>query len=262
MQIEELYQLFSKSKKITIDSRLSETGAIFFGLKGDNVDGNKFAENAIENGCSYAIIDNPEYLCENNTILVNDVLKTLQDLAKYHRQQFDIPIIAITGTNGKTTTKELIVSVLSKKYSISSTKDNLNNHIGVPLTLLTINEGTQIGVIEMGANHVGEITELCKIALPNYGIITNIGKAHLEGTPIVQYNTQTGKRKVIAFLFPYFYDKYGYIPGGTFSIKLDDKGEQLFILFNGAFTEFDPEGGDMFGDPSVMLVHIPESERR
>ncbi len=181
VKIERLYQIFLRSKKVTTDSRNVKNGALFFALKGENFDGNAYAKNALENGCSFAIVDNPDYVKGDNYILVDDVLETLQLLGNYHRKQLDIPIIAITGTNGKTTTKELVAGVLCKKFSISHTIGNLNNHIGVPLTLLSMTENTQIGIIEMGANHINEIKNLCEIAEPDFGIITNIGKAHLEG---------------------------------------------------------------------------------
>jgi UDP-N-acetylmuramoyl-tripeptide--D-alanyl-D-alanine ligase len=181
MKIERLYQIFLRSKKVTTDSRNVENDALFFALKGENFDGNAYAKNALENGCSFAIVDNSDYVQGNNYILVDDVLETLQLLGNYHRKQLNIPIIAITGTNGKTTTKELVTSVLCKKFSVSYTIGNLNNHIGVPLTLLSMNENTQIGIVEMGANHINEIKNLCEIAEPDFGIITNIGKAHLEG---------------------------------------------------------------------------------
>jgi len=181
MKIEQLYQIFLKSKSVTTNSRIVESNAIFFALKGENFNGNVYAKNALENGCSYSIVDDPEYVQSDKYILVNDVLKTLQLLGNYHRRQLNIPIIAITGTNGKTTTKELVANVLSKKYNVSYTKGNLNNHIGVPLTLLSMSKNTEIGIVEMGANHMNEIKDLCEIAEPNFGVITNIGKAHLEG---------------------------------------------------------------------------------
>jgi len=181
MSIEELYQLFSKHPVISTDSRCIESDSLFFALKGENFNGNTFAENALNLGAAFSIIDEAEYKISNRYILVDNTLTTLQELSRYHRLQLGIPIIAITGTNGKTTTKELITSVLSKKYTITSTKGNLNNHIGVPFTLLSLNATTEIGVVEMGANHPGEIAELCKIALPDFGLITNVGKAHLEG---------------------------------------------------------------------------------
>jgi len=154
---------------------------MFFALKGDNFNGNKFASDAIKNGAKYAIIDEIEYKEDNNFILVDDVLKTLQDLATYHRNYLNIKIIALTGSNGKTTTKELINAVLNQSYNTVATIGNLNNHIGVPLTLLSMNESTEIGIVEMGANHQKEIEFLCNIANPDIGYITNFGKAHLEG---------------------------------------------------------------------------------
>jgi len=178
---EELYEIFLKYPRVSTDTRNIPQGSLFFALKGENFDGNSFALNALQNGASYSIIDNKEYALGESIILVDDVLKTLQDLALYHRKQLKIPVIAITGTNGKTTTKELTASVLSQKYETTATRGNLNNHIGVPLTILSLSKETQIAIIEMGANHIGEIEFLCKIALPTYGIITNIGKAHLEG---------------------------------------------------------------------------------
>jgi len=179
--IEELYDIFLKYPRVSTDSRNIPQKSLFFALKGENFDGNSFALEALQKGASYSIIDNKEDATGESIILVDDVLKTLQELALYHRKQLKIPMIAITGTNGKTTTKELIASVLSQKYKTMATKGNLNNHIGVPLTILSLNKETQIAIIEMGANHVGEIEFLCKIALPTHGIITNIGKAHLEG---------------------------------------------------------------------------------
>jgi UDP-N-acetylmuramoyl-tripeptide--D-alanyl-D-alanine ligase len=181
MEIQKLYRLFLKNPIITTDTRKIEKGAIFFALTGESFDGNKYAQDAIKKGCSYAIIDDKDVPLSDRLILVDNVLNTLQELASFHRKQLNIPIIAITGTNGKTTTKELIASVLKTIYNVSFTQGNLNNHIGVPLTLLSMTESTEIGVVEMGANHVGEIKELCKIADPNYGIITNIGKAHIDG---------------------------------------------------------------------------------
>ena len=179
--VSELYKLFTEFPKVSIDTRKEIKDSIFFALKGENFNGNKFAETAIKKGAAYAIIDKEKYKINDKYILVDDVLKTLQELAKYYREQFNIIVIGITGSNGKTTTKELINAVLSKKYNTVATSGNLNNHIGVPLTILSITKKTEIAVVEMGANHIGEISELCKIAKPNFGIITNIGKAHLEG---------------------------------------------------------------------------------
>jgi UDP-N-acetylmuramoyl-tripeptide--D-alanyl-D-alanine ligase len=182
MGIVELYELFLKYSQITTDSRNCPKGAIFFALKGANFNGNEYAASAIDKGCSYAIVDDERYAgTDKNILLVDDSLKMLQDLAAYHRKQFRIPVIGITGSNGKTTTKELITAVLGQKYSILATKGNLNNHIGVPLTLLEMTKAHEIAVIEMGASHVGEIKSLVEIAHPTFGLITNIGIAHLEG---------------------------------------------------------------------------------
>ena len=180
--MENIYEKFLESSGVSIDSRNCPKDAMFVGIKGANFDGNLFVEKALELGCKYAITDNPEIGVGNpNIIHVEDSLKALQDLACYHRCKFNIPVIGITGTNGKTTSKELISTVLSKEYNVLYTQGNLNNHIGVPLTLLRLNRSHNIAVVEMGANHPEEIAFLCKIARPNFGIITNVGKAHLEG---------------------------------------------------------------------------------
>ncbi|WP_313808190.1 UDP-N-acetylmuramoyl-tripeptide--D-alanyl-D-alanine ligase [Flavobacterium sp.] len=182
MRIEELYECFLQCKTISTDTRKIEPNSLFFALKGDNFDANAFAQEAINKGASFAVIDDKKFFTdEDKMILVSDSLKTLQDLANYHRQELGLPIIALTGSNGKTTTKELINVVLSKKYKTKATIGNLNNHIGVPLTLLSFDDTTDIGIVEMGANHQKEIELLCKIAEPDYGYITNFGKAHLEG---------------------------------------------------------------------------------
>lgn len=176
-----LLDLFLQHPSVTIDSRDCPKGSLFFALKGDNFNGNKFAKSALENGCSYAIVDEWEEAENAQIILVEDVLSALQELAHDYRQTLSIPIIGITGTNGKTTTKELMANVLSQKYATWCTQGNYNNHIGVPLTLLSIKPEHEIAVIEMGANHPGEIKFLVNIVCPDYGIITNVGKAHLEG---------------------------------------------------------------------------------
>ncbi len=181
MDIKTLYTLFLQTKKITTDSRNIPEDSIFFALKGENFNGNTFAREALEKGATYAIIDEEKYEINTQTILVEDVLKTLQQLAEYHRKKLGIPILSLTGSNGKTTTKELINAVLSKKFNTVATQGNLNNHIGVPLTLLAMDKTTEFGIVEMGANHQKEIAFLCNIATPDYGCITNFGKAHLEG---------------------------------------------------------------------------------
>ncbi len=179
--MKELYAHFLKHPEVCTDTRELKKGAIFFALKGDNFNANQFAEKALNEGCSLAVIDDPSYKKDERFYLVEDALACLQELAQYHRQQLKIPVIAITGSNGKTTSKELLHAVLTEKYKVLATKGNLNNHIGVPLTLLSIRQEHQIAIIEMGANHQGEIEALCKLAAPNFGMITNIGKAHLEG---------------------------------------------------------------------------------
>jgi len=181
MDIEKLYSLFLKKQIVDTDTRKIRNGSLFFALKGDNFNGNKFADEAVKQGARYAIIDDVEYQTQTHTILVEDVLTTLQQLANHHRKQLSTIIIALTGSNGKTTTKELINSVLSSKYKTTATIGNLNNHIGVPLTLLSLTKKTEIGIVEMGANHLNEIENLCQITEPNFGLITNFGKAHLEG---------------------------------------------------------------------------------
>jgi len=181
MNIENIYTLFLKHKLIDTDTRKIRHGSLFFALKGDNFNGNEFANEAINKGASFVIIDEKAYKTSDKTILVENVLSTLQQLANYHRKQLNTTIISLTGSNGKTTTKELINAVLSKKHKTTATAGNLNNHIGVPLTLLSMTTETEIGIVEMGANHLKEIEFLCKIAEPNFGYITNFGKAHLEG---------------------------------------------------------------------------------
>lgn len=181
MNVRALYKIFQQHPLICTDSRKSTKGSVFFALKGENFNGNKFAEKAISEGCDFAVVDEKKYATNNRIILVDNVLHTLQELARYHRQQLSIPVVGITGTNGKTTSKELINTVLSSTLNCYATKGNLNNHIGVPLSLLAINKHHEIAIIEMGANHPEEIDFLCNIAQPTHGAITNIGAAHLEG---------------------------------------------------------------------------------
>ena len=181
MNLNELYELFLHHEKITTDSRHCPTNSLFFALKGERFDGNQYAAKALETGAAYAIIDNPKYLSGDRMILVDNVLDCLQQLAHRHRKALGIPVIGITGTNGKTTTKELLASVLATKFNVLATEGNLNNQIGVPLTLLRMNPDHEIAVVEMGASHPGDIDELVHIVAPNYGLITNVGCAHLEG---------------------------------------------------------------------------------
>ncbi len=181
MTIESLYTIYKQHRSVQTDTRKLKAGDIFFALKGDNFNGNKFAQQAIDAGAVCAVIDEPAFEIPGKTFLVPDVLIALQALAKYHREQFNIPFIAVTGSNGKTTTKELIHAVLSSHYTTYTTEGNLNNHIGVPLTLLKIKDDAQMAVIEMGANHQQEIAGYCVYAQPTHGLISNVGKAHLEG---------------------------------------------------------------------------------
>jgi UDP-N-acetylmuramoyl-tripeptide--D-alanyl-D-alanine ligase len=179
MDIASLYKLYLKSGKVSTDTRQIAPGSLFFAIKGPKYNANAFAQEAIAKGASYAVVDEKEYDTDDRTILVEDGLTALQQLATYHRDQLKIPVIGLTGSNGKTTSKELVNAVLSKKYRTLATKGNLNNHIGVPLTILSIDSSVEIAIIEMGANHVGEIALLSSIAKPTHGFITNIGKAHI-----------------------------------------------------------------------------------
>ncbi|HLV23244.1 MAG TPA: UDP-N-acetylmuramoyl-tripeptide--D-alanyl-D-alanine ligase [Moheibacter sp.] len=182
MNIETLYSMYLRSQTVSTDTRDNQMKSIFFALKGDNFNGNKFAQEAIKSGALFAIVDEKEFEdIENDIYYVEDTLNALQKLAQYHREQLKIPVIALTGSNGKTTTKELITQVLAKRYKVAATKGNLNNHIGVPLTMLSIKANDEIAVVEMGANHLLEIEFLSNIAQPDFGYITNFGKAHLEG---------------------------------------------------------------------------------
>ncbi len=199
MLIEELYQIYQQYPTVSTDSRKITTNCLFFALKGANFDGNQYAQKAIADGAAYVVIDDPSYQDGEKYIVVEDVLSTLQQLATHHREQFDIPILAITGSNGKTTTKELVSAVMNTQYPTHFTKGNFNNHIGVPLTLLAMTSDTEVAIIEMGANHIGEIEMLCNIARPTHGIITNVGKAHLEGFGSFE-GVQLAKGELFRFL--------------------------------------------------------------
>ena len=198
MQIQELYSLFLAHPSLQTDTRKLQPGDLFFALKGPNFNGNQFAKQALEAGAAYVVIDEPVNFTDERLVSTDNALTTLQQLAKYHRTQFDIPFIAITGSNGKTTTKELIHEVLSSTYITYTTKGNLNNHIGIPLTILSVKKDAEIAVIEMGANHQKEIESYCAYTLPTHGIITNCGKAHLEG-----FGGQEGVRKGKGELYDY-----------------------------------------------------------
>lgn len=202
--ISSLYSILQNHPVVSTDTRQLPRGCIFFALKGDHFDGNKFAAQALENGAAYAVIDDPDCQTNERLLLVPNVLKALQQLANFHRRQFDIPVIAIGGSNGKTTTKELVSSVLSVHYPCHFTKGNLNNHIGVPLTLLSMPRGTEVAIIEMGTNQPGDIEELCRIAQPTHGLLTNIGKEHLEG-----FGSIAGVKKAEGELYDYLAKNHG-----------------------------------------------------
>lgn len=208
-----LYEAFVSSTGVSTDSRRIEPGAMFFALRGDNFDGNRFAAAALDSGAAWAVVAKDSGLPDGGQyIAVDDTLEALQVLARMHRSRFRIPVIGLTGTNGKTTTKELVCAVLSSRYSVTATAGNLNNHIGVPLTLLRITGRTEIAVIEMGANHPGEIAALASIALPDYGLITNVGKAHLEG-----FGSYEGVKRAKGELYDYLQRT-----GDTVFVNADD----------------------------------------
>lgn len=206
MQIIDLYKIFLRYPKISTDSRNPVPDSLFFALKGESFNGNRFALDALKAGCAYAIVDEFTEEIHPRVIIVDDCIQTLQELAAYHRKKTGIPVLAITGSNGKTTTKELLSKVLATQFNLISTEGNLNNHIGVPLTLLRISRETEIAVIEMGANHIGEIAVLCRIADPDYAVITNIGKAHLEG-----FGSPEGVKKAKGEMYEYIIKTKGRI---------------------------------------------------
>ena len=213
MEILELYRIYLSNPNICTDSREVVKNSLFFAIKGENFNGNIFAQNAINDGCSFAIVDEKKYCVNQKFIFVKNVLETLQSLAKYHRGMLSIPIIGITGSNGKTTSKELISSVLNSELKCYATIGNLNNHIGVPLSILEINNDHEVAIIEMGANHEKEIEFLCEIAKPDHGAITNIGSAHLEG-----FKSLEGVIKTKNEIYKYISNKKG-----TIFVNSEDK---------------------------------------
>lgn len=247
--IENLYKRYSESKVVSTDTRKITPGSLFFALRGDKFNGNEFAAQALEKGASYAVIDEAPYRKDDRYILVQDVLQTLQDLARHHRSQLNIPVVALTGSNGKTTTKELTYAVLATKYKTLATKGNLNNHIGVPLTLLSIDSSVEIAVIEMGANHVGEIAFLCDIAKPTHGFITNIGKAHI-GTFGGFDNIVKGKSELYEHL------------RSTGGVVFVNSADALLLQLSGVFRETVrfPGDGDFYrarllgADPLIRIL--------
>ena len=230
MEISALYEIYLKHPIVTTDSRDCPPDSMFFALKGDKFNGNLFAEKALEQGCAYAVVDEWESGKPENPriIVVENVLETLQKLANYHRRKLKITIVGITGTNGKTTTKELVAAILSKEFKVAFTRGNFNNHIGVPLTLLSINRSHEIGVVEMGANHPGEIAELCAIAEPNIGLITNIGKAHIEG-----FGSYENVRKTKGELYDFIREKNGKVFVNKDNTMLSDMSEGMDRILYG-----------------------------
>ena len=212
LNLEDIYSRYLETGNLTTDTRAIEKDCIFLALKGENFNGNAFAEEALAKGARYAIIDDPAFATNDRLLLVDDTLITLQQLARHHREQLQIPVIGITGTNGKTTTKELMKAVLSRKYKTIATAGNLNNHIGVPLTLLSIRPDAEMAIVEMGANHEGEIAGLSQIARPGFGLITNIGKAHLEG-----FGSLEGVIRAKSELFTFIHET-----GGRIFLNSDD----------------------------------------
>ncbi|MDO5978116.1 UDP-N-acetylmuramoyl-tripeptide--D-alanyl-D-alanine ligase [Flavivirga spongiicola] len=235
MKIEQLHELFLQCNSVSTDTRKIKKNDLFFALKGENFNGNTYAEQALKNGAKYAVVDEALFNTSNKTILVKNVLETLQKLASHHRTYLNIPIIALTGSNGKTTTKELINATLSQKYKTTATIGNLNNHIGVPLTLLSMTDNTQIGIVEMGANHQKEIEFLCNIAKPDYGYITNFGKAHLEGFGSIE-GVIKGKSEMYDFLINH--DKTIFVNGND-SIQIEKTKNTNRFIFGKNSRDFD-----------------------
>jgi UDP-N-acetylmuramoyl-tripeptide--D-alanyl-D-alanine ligase len=248
MTTEQLYEIYKTQPSVQTDTRKLKVGDIFFALKGNNFNGNLFARHAIEAGASWAVIDEKEFEIPGKTILVENVLSSLQQLAKHHRQQFAIPVLAITGSNGKTTTKELIHAVLSSSFKTYTTEGNLNNHIGVPLTLLKIKQDAEIVIVEMGANHTGEIASYCTWVLPTHGIITNCGKAHLEG-----FGSLEGVRKGKGELYDHLRNN-----NGTAIVMWDydylrKMSEGIPAIFRYGTSDADIEGKLIASEPYLEL---------
>jgi len=247
MKTDQLYDLFKESTGVATDSRTVVKGQMFFALWGENYNGNKFAAEALEKGASCAVIDDPLFETEK-TILVDDCLMELQSLARHHRKELNVPVLAITGTNGKTTTKELLAGIISKKLRVHCTKGNLNNHIGVPITILSAPAGTEMMIIEMGANHIGEIRTLCLIAKPDYGIITNIGTAHIEG-----FGSADGVIKAKTELYEYLRKVNGIALYNDENHLLTEK---IFKNINRAVPFSDPTGIELLVEPVPSDLYL------
>jgi UDP-N-acetylmuramoyl-tripeptide--D-alanyl-D-alanine ligase len=249
MQIEELYKIYQQFPSVQTDTRKLKDGDIFFALKGDNFNGNAFAQQAINTGAAYAVIDEAAYEISGKTFLVDDVLTALQQLAKHHREQFTIPFIAITGSNGKTTTKELVHTVLSSSFITYATEGNLNNHIGIPLSILKIKMDAEIAIIEMGANHQKEIEGYCEYTQPTHGIITNCGKAHLEGFGGIE-----GVRKGKGELFDYLRSNNGTALVMWDYDYLQDMSNGITSILKYGTTNADVEGKVIKSEPFLEVA--------
>ncbi len=256
MSTEILYKAFLDSSGVTTDSRISSTGKMFFAIRGEKFDGHHFIKQALEKGCATAVIDDDRFAVPGSTIKVNNVLDSLQQLANYHRKKFNFPVLAITGSNGKTTTKELIREVLATGYNVLATRGNLNNHIGVPLTLLELEGSHQAAVIEMGANHIGEIGNLCNITLPDYGIITNIGNAHLEG-----FGSYQGVRKAKSELYHYLKKTHGKAFLNSLRQNLIELSEEIgFDYVSFGMREDDYIRGKLLDSEEELVLEITHRE--
>lgn len=255
MKTSELYTIFQEHPQITTDSRNCPENSIFFALKGGNFDGNDYVEMALRNGASYAVSDRESFSGDDRIILVEDVLKALQDLAAYHRKQINPTVIAITGTNGKTTTKELTAAVLSARFQTLYTKGNFNNHIGVPLTLLNLKKEDRFAVIEMGANHQGEIRELCHIADPDFGLITNIGKAHLDG-----FGSFEGVIRTKTELYDFIRNKGGKVFANTDNSILSSFFPSLHIITYGLWGKQNDISGKVSVDSPFLEIEWTKGE--
>ncbi|MFD2161593.1 UDP-N-acetylmuramoyl-tripeptide--D-alanyl-D-alanine ligase [Paradesertivirga mongoliensis] len=259
MRTEDLYSIYLQHPVICTDTRRITSGCLFFALKGDNFDGNIFASQALDEGAAFAVIDDPGFVKNQQTILVGNVLETLQQLANYHRRQLNIPFVGITGTNGKTTTKELIKSVLSVKYKTYATQGNLNNHIGVPLTLLAIDRSVEIAIVEMGANHQKEIESLCKIAEPDLGLITNVGKGHLEG-----FGGFEGVKKGKGELYDFLKQSGGRVflnKDSSHLLEMAGQRKLENVFYYSTASDSDLKGELIENDPFLTIDWISDSER-
>lgn len=254
MDIAGLYNVFRHCGRISTDTRTVEQGALFFALRGERFDGNRFAAAALEAGAAYAVVDDPGVINGHSYILVEDTLQTLQDLAAYHRRQLKCPVLAVCGSNGKTTTKELIYAVLSSQYRVFATRGNLNNHIGVPLSLLSVDPDTEIAIIEIGANHLGETAALCRIAAPDSGLVTNNGKDHLEG-----YGSIENVRLANGELYTWLRENGGMAFLNTDELDLVPMAEGLHVYTYGGGTENNVSGRDVSAG-SMLEVQCSKPE--